>query len=91
MLLDDIHEHAPEIAIRQLHLQFMDDRQSVNARVQRERHEPPLKGIPPRRKGGPLKPGNIVTLHDGKQATPAYASTSGESDDINGEHATKGV
>ncbi|KAI0774281.1 hypothetical protein C8Q74DRAFT_822727 [Fomes fomentarius] len=53
-----------------LHLQFIDDRKSVNARVQRERHEPRLKGIPARRKG-PVKPGNIVTLHDKRQDSEA--------------------
>ncbi|KAI0750811.1 hypothetical protein C8Q80DRAFT_532662 [Daedaleopsis nitida] len=45
------------------HMRFLDDRKSVDARVARERRLPPEKGIPARRKGGPVKPGNIVTLH----------------------------
>ncbi|RDX55622.1 hypothetical protein OH76DRAFT_1397015 [Lentinus brumalis] len=46
---------------QKLHDQFLDDRQSVSARLQRERHLPPEKGIPAR-KGGPKK-ANIATIH----------------------------
>ncbi|KAI0719547.1 hypothetical protein C8T65DRAFT_635725 [Cerioporus squamosus] len=46
---------------QKLHDQFLDDRLSVNARLQRERHLPPEKGIPAR-KGGPKK-ANVVTVH----------------------------
>ncbi|RPD67157.1 hypothetical protein L226DRAFT_129438 [Lentinus tigrinus ALCF2SS1-7] len=48
---------------QKLQAQFLDDRQSVHARCQRERHLPPLKGIPAR-KGGPRK-AEIATIHGG--------------------------
>ncbi|KAI0723312.1 hypothetical protein C8Q76DRAFT_794269 [Earliella scabrosa] len=47
-----------------LHQHFLDDRKSVNARVQRERHEPHVKGIPARRKGGSsTNAEHVATLH----------------------------
>ncbi|TFK91799.1 hypothetical protein K466DRAFT_659744 [Polyporus arcularius HHB13444] len=46
---------------QKLHDQFLDDRQSVSARLQRERHLPPEKGIPAR-KDGP-KIANIATIY----------------------------